>query len=326
MTFEEVKHQFDNIDVPPIYFHVPGFIGNMRVVNYLKYLEVNHPYVLYPGVTIGSVFDNFPGSIWNGGTLICGGNFTRENIAMIIDYYNAFLNIPLSFTFTNPMIDQMKYCEDLYSNTIAELGNNGRNNILVSSPMLAEYLKKNYKNYTYIRSIIASEDIPYDLENWDMSVLQRAKNNDWDYLNSIPYEDRDRIEILLNDPCPDNCPRLYEHYKAHGELQIQNSLSDEENSKIRCLFYNEKFPRAKMATENKTYISTEDLYGKYVPAGFRHFKFSGRTSLVRGMIGALSYMIRPEFQEDAMMKMFSDIQLDPIQLIRSHDINSFDFI
>ena len=79
-----------------------------------------------------------------------------------------------------------------------------------------EYLRKNYPNYKYYRSIIAAKDIAYNTENYHMSVVNRNWVNDFKKLNSIPVEQRDKIEIICNDVCIDDCPRTYEHYKAIG--------------------------------------------------------------------------------------------------------------
>ena len=38
-------------------------------------------------------------------------------------------------------------------------------------------------------------------------------NNNWEYLETIPEDKRGKIEFLCTDPCPDNCPRIYTHYK-----------------------------------------------------------------------------------------------------------------
>lgn len=267
-----------------------------------------------------AIFGCFPGCIWNGGTLLAGGTVPYEIIQETIEYYNYRLNLPLTFTFTNPMINSEDQLHDIYSNLIAKLGHNGKNYINVSSPVLEKYLKENYPNYHYCRSIVTSQKIPYDLNGYEISVLQRAKNNDWNYLNTIPEQDRGRIELLLNDVCPDNCPKLYSHYEALGKAQIIGAYKQTTVKNIECIS-NLSFGRARMMLENKTYISNEQLIKEYLPAGFRHFKFSGRTNFIRCVLGALNYMILPMYHEDLMMFLFKDynpgfVDINDCHLIR----------
>lgn len=53
-----------------------------------------------------------------------------------------------------------------------------------------------------------------------MIVLPRRVLKDFDFLNSIPIEKRNKFKILCNDPCPINCPFLYEHYKNYGKVSL----------------------------------------------------------------------------------------------------------
>ena len=299
MTFEELTHRNDSIKADPIYFHMPDFQHHVKIFNLVYSLYRDHPYVFYPGATIGSVFGCFDAAIWNGGSVFAGGNLTYEQIKLIINHYNYTLNFPLTFTFTNPCIDKIEQCYDTYCNTIAELGNNGKNSIVISSPVLEEYLRKRYTNYKYCRSVIASEHIPYDLTNYDLCVIKRAKNNDWDYLNTIPMEERGRIEFLLNDPCPDGCKRAYSHYRDLGRNQILNSYGTNMDE-LNCSYDTTLF-RTRMMHDNRTYISKEQVYNQYVPAGFKHFKCSGRGMFSRCMLSVLNYMIYPDFYEDITM-------------------------
>ena len=41
-----------------------------------------------PGAKMFAIFGCFPGCIWNGGTILAGGNATYETIKDTIDYYN----------------------------------------------------------------------------------------------------------------------------------------------------------------------------------------------------------------------------------------------
>lgn len=139
---------------------------------------------------------------------------------------------------------------------------------MVSNLILEKYLREQYPNYVYCRSIIAAEDIYYQLKSiygdYGYSVLKRIMNNNWEYLNTIPMADRPKIELLCNDPCPDDCPRLYTHYNDLAYTQLTFGDKKElcqctmNHAKTEFLLYNSR-------TKLKTYISRDLIDNKYLP-------------------------------------------------------------
>ncbi len=77
--------------------------------------------------------------------------------------------IAVRYTFTNPSITKEDLA-DPYCNFCMEAGNNGKNEVLVVSPLLEEYIRKNYSSYTInsstckeIRSVAAlNEELEKD--------------------------------------------------------------------------------------------------------------------------------------------------------------------
>ena len=263
---------------------------------------------MLPNTEVYTIFGNFPGCIWNGGGIQTSSIAQKETIEGIIKFYNDHLNLPLSFTFTNPLLNEKQYY-DTYGNLIAELGNNGKNIILVSDIKFEEYLRKNYSNYKYCRSILATKNIPYSLKSkygqYELSVLQRAKNNDWDFLLSIPEEHRSRIELLCNDPCPDNCPRLYTHYEDLAKVQIAYGQN---NETVKCNMRHQ-FHSKYVCEHNKTYISRQMIDNQYLPNGFNKFKCAGRYSHLHIIRNLLKYIIKVEYMEDMYEELFHTIDI-----------------
>ena len=64
------------------------------------------------------------------------------------------------------------------------------------------------------------------------------------------------------------------------------------------------------ALENfPTVIKVDDLYNKYVPMGFKHFKIEARTNNIIDVLESyIYYMLKPEFQSEiryeALKKIF----------------------
>ena len=277
-------------------FNLPDFVAGKPVYSVLGEWMNEYPEIFIPNTEIACIYGNFPGSIWNGGGMNFGGQFTRNEIQEMIDFYNHVLHIPLRFTFTNPLIDE-RHLNDVYGNIIAECGHNGMNEILTSSVILENYLREKYPNYKYGRSIIAAREEPIDLsDKYFLSVLRRRLNNNWEYLDTIPLELRHKVEFLCTDPCPDNCPRLYTHYRDFARAQLELNPTPECACTMGAVKGVFQYHYSKTL---ETHISREMIDKEYLPRGFNQFKISGRGSALGAIIGSIDYMIKPEYHADA---------------------------
>ena len=288
-----------------INFNLPDFEMGVAIYNIVVKYQNLYPYIFYnPQDKINSVFGCYARALWNGGGVLLGaqGICTVEGMKAMIDEYNNKMNIPLRFTFTNPLIEE-KHCDDTFCNIIAETAHNGKNEILVVSPVLEEYLRKNYPNYKYIRSIVGSQNKPYDPDpKYYMSVMQRRMNNNWDYLDKIPVEHRNKIEFLCNDPCDDNCPRIYSHYLEYAKMQ----LSCERTKNWKCsnrLDHPFAYQDLKI---RETHISRKMIEKDYLPKGFNQFKLSGRRNLSKIIDNIVTYMIKPEYHSDMYAILYKE--------------------
>lgn len=279
-----------------INLNLPDFVFGARVYDTVIPLVREYPEIAYEDTRIAAIFGCFNAAIWNGGGILLGQSAVRQQMDDCIGHFNYDLNVPLRFTFTNSLITENQ-CFDTYCNLIAEAGHNGRNEILTSSPILEKYLREHYPHYKFCRSIIAAQNEPYgDTSKYDLVVMRRNMNNNWDYLDKIPMQDRDKIEFLCCDPCPDNCPRIYSHYRDFARAQIEQdgTLPNLECSmgQVKGRFVN-KYTRSL-----QSYISRETIEKMYVPRGYSQFKISGRTNLAAIIQGISNYYIKPEYQAD----------------------------
>lgn len=288
-------------------FNMPEFLQGVDVYGTVMSLMEEHPEIFYDNTEIVSIFGNFPSAIWNGGGINISTVATKTQIQDIFGYYNEVLNLPLRLTFTNPLVDE-RHLQDTYCNLIAECGNNGQNEILTSSPILEEYLRKEYPKYKYCASIIGTREVPYkDPEKYDLVVMRRRMNNNWEYLEQIPEQHRTKIEFLCCDPCPDNCPRLYTHYRDFARAQLE---FDTENPACECSMTHLKgeFPNHYMTTL-ETFISREMIDKEYLPRGFNQFKLSGRGSALGPITNIIKYMVKPEYHIDVWQMLLGAAKL-----------------
>lgn len=286
-----------------INFNLPDFETGLSTYNIIQKYKRDYPYIFFnKDDKIASVFGCLKGAIWNGGSfLLDAGAHTKDAIKYFVNFYNN-QGIPLRFTFTNPLIEE-KHCYDSYCNMIAETAHNGKNEILVVSEVLENYLRKNYPNYKYIRSIIGSSEKPYDPdEKYYMSVMRRNMNNNWEYLDTIPKEHRSKIEFLCNDPCIDNCPRIYSHYIDFAKIQLNFEKSISSNWK--CTNKPDHPFEYYTTKQRASYISRAMIETEYLPRGYNQFKLSGRSNISKIIYNVTDYMIKPEYRADMIAILY----------------------
>lgn len=287
-------------------FHLPEFFDYKEVYRRLFILKDLCPNIFLDNTEIGSIYGNFHGSIWNGGTYSKKMELlTRSQIEQIINYYNHNLEIPLAFTFTNPCIEK-EDCFDKYSNLIAEVGHNGMNIIRVASPILEDYLREKYPNYKYSSSVIMTENQPYgDLKKYDSAVVRRIFNNNWLFLNNIACEDRGKLEFICNESCPADCSNMYNHYKAYGEYTL-SYFNVKKAADTICVNYDPSrmfFPYF-YGENSKWFISRKAIDTEYLPRGFQNFKITGRWASGGIAYAILRYLIKPEYIPDVINRCF----------------------
>ncbi len=294
-------------------FHIPDFMNHL----YLNLLLVKNmelfPECWRDDIKIASVFGNFCGSVWNGGRYL-GGNTDPRAIAAIIQTLNE-RGIPLRFTFTNPLLKK-EHLGDSFSNNLLRIADNGMNEVIVMSPLLEEYIRKNYPNYKITSSTCKQiediEGVKEELKkDYKYVVLDYNFNNKFDLLEQIPQEDRDRCEILVNACCQPNCPRRGEHYRQIGSEQIRE-WEYKQNKLNKLPFHAKEFPCSATnknlyeITSYPTHVSPDAIYGRYVPMGFVNFKIEGRTVPDTNLLETyIYYMTKPEHRDMTRLRMLN---------------------
>lgn len=279
-------------------FVMPDFCADIKMNMGIFDLIKKYPYLIRPNTEINAFYGDFFSSIWNGGRFCCNKKIlSKSEIEDIFNIYNYYLGVPLRLTCTNPILEE-KHLYDTYSNLILECGRSGNNEVLVSSPLLEEYIRKNYPEYKICRSVLAAKDTPYLLDNkYHISVLNKQYNNNWDYLKNVPFEDRPKIELICNDACVDNCAYTYQHYQELGKATLNFNLSPAASCRYGQDQHASDFPYG-FIKEQKHYINREMIDDKYLPAGFKLFKLVGRENGQRRVINWLNYILNPEYKED----------------------------
>ena len=298
-------------------FHLPGLRRNYPLNVMFIGLLKGHPEYFREGVTIASCFGEFPTSMWNGGRNSRADQCTGEFINVVIKSLNDW-GIPVRFTYTNMLLEE-EDLKDPYCNYCLKAAHNGMNGVILVSPLLEDYVRKNYPKMKLTSStckqIKGVEGVNAELrKGYDMVVLDYNMNNHFEELEKI--EDKSRCEILINAACEPNCPRRGAHYKHISENQkniVKNmSLPREQQIPLKpwdCKYCLGTVQNVHTIKDFSTYVSPEDIWDKYVPMGFRNFKIEGRTDDLFVVIEAYChYMIKPEYQGEVRLRLLRHLE------------------
>lgn len=297
-------------------FHLPDFAVhhkfNMIFLSMLK----NCPQYFREGVEVASVYGTFPQSMWNGGRTM-SGICDKKYVKAVVRAFEK-VDIPIRFTFSNPLITE-EHLDDEFCNFVLKTAHNGKNGVIVVSPVLEKYIRENYPKYKVTSStckrITDLNTLNSELDKtYDIVVIDYDFNNKFDLLEQV--KDKERCELLVNACCRPNCPNRVQHYHDIGLSQIYycEHLKKNPNKPFRPEDYGIKVDAnlncpymnydAVDVRQHSTHISPDDIYEKYLPMGFNQFKIEGRTSNVFNLIETyIYYMIKPEFKDKARIAL-----------------------
>lgn len=279
-----------------IEFFLPDFYGRFQMIIMMHDLMERSPDFFFEDAKIAAAYGCFPGSIWNGGRIILGSCTKQE-----IEYAQKELNqrgIAIRFTFTNPLLEE-KHLQDTLCNLCLELTNNGMNEIIINSPVLEQYIRNNYPGFALISSTTKClhdfELIKKELKKDYKYIVLDSSYNNTEKLFTLP--NKEKIEIIANHYCQDDCPLREEHYREVGKCQLEFSETDFKPCKnIKRDFY--------QIMKNESFVTTDLLYGKYKEEGITHFKLDGRAfHKFKVLESLIYYLVRPECRDEVRLSL-----------------------
>ncbi len=306
-----------------IRFHIPNFVNfyypNLLLVKMIK----EYPQYFIDGLEIGSVYGEFPPSLWNGGRSTAGICTNKNDIKQILKSFND-LGVPCRFTYTNPMLEK-KHLSDKHCNMCLALANNGLNEVIVFSDILEKYIRTNYPKYKLVSSTCKQirdlDTLQAELEkDYSLVVLDYNWNNKYEDLQKINR--KDKCEVLVNPCCQPNCQRRGEHYQFIGKQQIDyvTHMNKYPNVPYKFQSFDCNFTANSIFDVEKlsTYVSQKDILEKYVPMGFNNFKIEGRSFHLFNLIETyMQYMAKPEYRDEARYTYILSLQQNHVIEINS---------
>ncbi|MCR5094359.1 MAG: hypothetical protein K6B72_10345 [Lachnospiraceae bacterium] len=308
----------------PARFHLPGlrynFPLNMIWVSLLK----QHPEYFREGVEVASFFGCFPFALWNGGREIdpndqCDAGFITNTIKAINQ-----AGIPVRYTFTNPLLTEDDL-RDEFCNFCLKAASGYPNEVLVFSPILEDYLRKNYPSFaidsTTCKEIKDVAGLNEELEkDYKFVVLDYNLNGNWDFIEKLTHPEK--LEVLINATCTPNCPRRGQHYRdiaTRQRIVLRNRKLPPEKRKP---VYNWE---CKYGVENTVYsiqdyptvVKPDAIWDEYLPRGINNFKIEGRTANLFNLLDTYCfYMARPERADEVRFQVLRNLEQNGIIAVR----------
>lgn len=277
-------------------FMIPGLYEHHKVLFDFLLMKQKHPEYFLDNVNIGAVYGNFQFCIWDGGRIFQKYTHTsKEKILFIKEQYNEVFHVPMRFVFTNTEIEE-KHCYDRFCNMVLKECENDMNEIVVNSPILEAYIRKNYPKYKIISSttkcLSKIEDFKAEIsnKNYKYVCLDYNLNKNEEMLKTLSLEEKERCEFLVNAICPPSCPSRKEHYKLNSLFYL--SYGRPYRTRTCGIKTNTLYPNLHF----KNNLSPNECQN-YSKKGFNNFKLEGRTlSQTELICNLVKYMIKPEYQ------------------------------
>lgn len=287
-----------------INYYCPGFAEGQFVYKILFDLKENYPECFYDNVNISKIYGSFPNMTWNGGGFWVGKCLMPKQVDRYFKWYSN-KNITLQLNLTN-MVLEKKDLDDRYCNMILDTASKYNNiEILVSSPLLENYIRIKYPHMKINKSIIGATRYVSDYKNDSLNfhIQESEKYNKYvlprkystlEYLEQIPKEKRDKFEVLVTSSCPISCPYPSQHYEFQGLAQLYEDIDNDD----KCC----KLPFRKSPFRYKTYeedqFNYEQVKNLLEPIGFTEIKLSSRGDAINIILTLVPFLIKPNYQKD----------------------------
>ncbi|GBR73270.1 glycosyl tranferase 2 family protein [Candidatus Termititenax aidoneus] len=295
-------------------FSLGGGLTDNYVIQLFILGREEHPEWFYPGIEIESIFDSFPGLVWNGGRLV-EGSLTMDDAMARVEFFNS-RNIGVNFTFTNCLLTE-EHIDDPLCNAVLQNFANPLNGVVVYDPRLEAHIRTACPQYKIISSVSKCiydrrERLIADTEKYDLVVIPPEFNRDLAFLRLFPPE---KVELLVNEGCPPYCKERMQHYIVTSQM-VLGLRAIEDNPYNPCKKVMRKPPAGKMV------LTITELFEILAATGISHMKFNnrGNPSVERSLQEIIKYFVLPRHS-----LAFNSFMQDKIRQLRGDKINAADY-
>lgn len=292
------------------YYHLPGLFEFYELYKLFLPLYREHREYFYEWCEIGSIYGAPADCIWGGGRVGFGDADPAEAAALMKEY-----DISSRLTFSNSLLREEHLSEKRCNALCSLFENNGRtpNGVIIYSDALLHYIGSKYPGFYFVSSTtkVLTEFSGFEdelkREEFKYVVPDFRLNKDFEKLNALPAELKQKVEFLCNECCSFDCRAR----KSCYENVSRKSLGEDTEDHVCASPDAEKGYRFSEAMKNPAFIGTEDILNIYLPKGFSNFKIEGR-SLGSAVVleFLLYYMTLPEYRLKLREEIYLDSMLD----------------
>lgn len=289
------------------YFHLPGLFELYDFYKKFLFVFFNYREFFYDWAAIGSIYGCPAYTVWNSGRVRNIG--TRDTVKVAHALTQEY-GVSARFTFTNGLLED-KHLHDVFCNYLLETFHDEKNGVILQSDMLQKYIAERFPKYHFISSITKclneKERMLAELADgrFRFVVTDYNFNNNFEVLDSISQERREKVELLVDETCAPNCPVRRLDYEGVSRTSLYYKQA--EDKEWQCPDMGVRPNKKNFSTVKKTklFIGLEAIQGEYLPKGFRNFKIEGRDyGELRLLEEILYYMVKPECQLEVREMMY----------------------
>lgn len=267
-------------------YTLPDFTANLGLNLFFARLAMDYPRWLRPGVSIQSMYGNFPGCALNGGRAYVRAPYTPQQIDWTFAVLKEY-GIQPRLTLTN-MLATANDLNDPYTRDILERAAKAEAGAIVFNEELGCEVQRRYG-----LSLTLSTTVPLDstaqlnqkLHEYRFVVLDYNRHKDAGYLSAI--EKPNKAELMVNEFCVKGCPHRQQHYLHNSKNQRAGQLEAFPCRSNRPDFFDH-------APNHPVMFTAEEASEAAVCHGIAHFKIVGRGAPLATLVEAyLHYLVEP---------------------------------
>ncbi|MDR1184300.1 MAG: hypothetical protein LBK67_05840, partial [Coriobacteriales bacterium] len=194
-----------------ISYTLPDFANGLWRNIFFIHLSNSHPEYFKDKVRIDSVYGCFPGCVMNGGRAFIREPYTAKRMKEVFSLLDEH-GVKARLTLTNMLVEE-KHLYDKYFCSMMDCARGHNVEVIVYSDLLSRHIAEHYgfrQILSTTRPITSVEKLNEATKRFECVVLDYNRNKDREFISRI--EDKDRIEVMVNEFCRPGCPYRTKHY------------------------------------------------------------------------------------------------------------------
>ena len=291
-------------------FHLPGLFEFYEFYRVFLPLFYSRREYFYDFCEIGSIYGAPAGCPWDGGRAGFGENRAEDAAELMRQY-----GISARLTFSNSLLREEHLSDGACNALCALFEKSGTvpNGVILTSDLLLAYLQEHYPGFYFVSSTTKVlrdfKQLEKELSRGEFRfvVPDFRLNKAFDRLDTLPEDQKKKLEFLCNECCWYDCPDR----KACYENVSRKNLGEDCPDHVCVSPQAGRGYRFSDAMKNPAFIGLSDIQNTYLPRGFSQFKIEGR-SLGSAVIleVLLYYLTKPEYRLKVREEIYLDSTLD----------------